>query len=73
MSGFFQNLGPTELIIIGLILIIFFGSKRIASLGKTAGEATREFKKVKKEIISATEEAKSDVEETLETDGQKED
>ncbi len=60
MLNFFKNLGPTELIIIGVILIVFFGSKKIAQLGKTAGETTRELKKVKKEFGEAANELKSD-------------
>ena len=59
MLNFLRNLGPTELIIIGVILIVFFGSKKIASLGKTAGETTKEFKKVKKEFSDAVTELKS--------------
>ena len=59
MLNFIKNLGPTELIIIGVILIVFFGSKKIAQLGKTAGETTKEFKKVKKEFGDAVSELKS--------------
>lgn len=60
MLNFLRNLGPTELIIIGVILVVFFGSKKIANLGKTAGETTRELKKVKKEFGEAVTEFKSD-------------
>ena len=65
MSGIFNNLGLTEWIVIGLILVVFFGSKKISDLGKTAGEATREFKKIKKQISSAAEEVKSDIEDEI--------
>ncbi len=65
MLNFLRNLGPTELIIIGVILIVFFGSKKIADLGKTAGETTKEFKKIKKEYTEAvTEINKGEVIET---------
>lgn len=60
MFNFIKNIGPTELIIIGVILIVFFGSKRIVELGKSAGETTKEFKKIKKEFGSAVEETKKD-------------
>lgn len=60
MSNFLGNLGPTELIIIGVILIVFFGSKKIAELGKTAGETTREFKKIKEEYGDAVTELKTE-------------
>lgn len=58
MLNFLRNLGPTELIIIGVILVVFFGSKRIVGLGKTAGETTKEFKKIKKEYSDAVTELK---------------
>jgi len=45
----FQGIGLTELIIIILVLIIFFGSKRITQLARQAGQATKELKKIKKE------------------------
>lgn len=60
MSNFLGNLGPTELIIIGVILVVFFGSKKIAELGKTAGETTREFKKIKDEYSDAVTELKTE-------------
>ncbi|KKR87638.1 MAG: Sec-independent protein translocase protein TatA [Candidatus Woesebacteria bacterium GW2011_GWB1_41_10] len=56
MLEFIRNLGPGELIIIGVILIVFFGAKKIAQLGKTAGETTKEIKKVKKELEETREE-----------------
>lgn len=56
MLNFIRNLGPTELIIIGVILIVFFGAKKIVNLGKTAGQTTKEFKKIKKEFSSTVNE-----------------
>lgn len=44
------GLGPTELIIIAVIILLLFGAKRIPEIGKGIGGAIREFKKVKKEI-----------------------
>lgn len=63
MFGFLNNIGPTELIIIGVILVVFFGAGKIAQLGKTAGETTKELKKVKKEFTNAVEDAKSEPDE----------
>ncbi len=51
MFNFLRNIGPTELIIIGVILIVFFGSKRIAELGKAGGETVKEVKKIKKDSM----------------------
>lgn len=56
MFNFIKNLGLTEVIIIVLLLVIFFGSKRMSEIAKTAGESTKELKKVKKEYQSAVSE-----------------
>ena len=69
MLNFIRNLGPTELIIIGVILIVFFGSKKIANLGKTAGETTKEFKKIKKEYSDAVVELKKGDEVEIQKEG----
>jgi sec-independent protein translocase protein TatA len=44
------GLGPTELIIIALIILLLFGAKRLPDIGKGLGGAIREFRKVKHEI-----------------------
>jgi len=40
-----MNLGPTELIIILVIVLLLFGTTRLPKLAKSLGEASREFKK----------------------------
>lgn len=40
-----RNIGSTELIVILVILLLLFGSKRLTELGKGLGEVIREFKK----------------------------
>jgi sec-independent protein translocase protein TatA len=44
------GLGPTELIIIAVIILLLFGAKRLPDIGKGLGGAIREFKNVKHEI-----------------------
>ncbi len=44
------GLGPAELIIIAVIILILFGAKKIPEIGKGLGGAVREFKNIKKEI-----------------------
>ncbi len=53
MFGFLKNIGPTELIIVALIVVIFFGAKIAAKLGKAGGETFREIKNVKKSFTEA--------------------
>ncbi len=40
-----QNIGFGELLIILLIVLLFVGAKRLPELGRSLGEAVREFKK----------------------------
>jgi len=44
------GLGPTELIIIAVIILLIFGAKRLPEIGKGLGGAISEFKKVKKDL-----------------------
>jgi len=44
------GLGPWELVIIGVILFVLFGAKRIPEIGKGLGGAVREFRGVKREL-----------------------
>ncbi len=46
------GLGPTELIIIAVIILLIFGAKRLPEIGKGLGGAIREFRNIKKEIGS---------------------
>jgi sec-independent protein translocase protein TatA len=40
----FSGIGPTELIIVLVIVLIIFGPKRLPGLGKQLGRGMREFK-----------------------------
>lgn len=51
------NLGPTELVVILLILVLLFGGTKLPGLAKGIGQSIREFKKASKE--NAEEEQKS--------------
>ena len=46
------GLGTTEILIIGGILLLIFGAKKLPDIGKGLGGAIREFKNVKKELRS---------------------
>lgn len=41
----FQNIGLTEILIIGVILVALFGGKKIPDLAKGIGKGIREFKR----------------------------
>jgi sec-independent protein translocase protein TatA len=44
------GLGSSELIVIGVIVFLIFGAKRLPEIGKGLGGAIREFRGVKKEL-----------------------
>ncbi len=51
-----QSIGTTELLVVGLIILLLFGGKKIPEFFKGLGEAVREFKKSAKD----TDETKED-------------
>ncbi|MBM4167638.1 MAG: twin-arginine translocase TatA/TatE family subunit [Ignavibacteria bacterium] len=44
------NLGATEIILILLVVLIFFGAKKIPELAQGLGKGLREFRKAAREI-----------------------
>lgn len=44
------NLGMTEILLIGLALLLFFGPSKLPELGKSLGKGIQEFKKASKAI-----------------------
>ena len=48
------GLGTPELIVIGVIVLLLFGAKRIPDIGKGLGGAIREFRDARKEVSSDT-------------------
>ncbi|MBB6613081.1 twin-arginine translocase TatA/TatE family subunit [Pontibacter sp. Tf4] len=61
---FWGGLGGTEVVLILLVVIIFFGAKRIPELARGLGKGIREFK-------DATKEIKNDVESSVKDEPQK--
>ena len=59
-----MNLGPWEIILIGLIVLLLFGGRKIPELMRGLGKGVREFKdardSVKKEIEDSISEKEKD-------------
>jgi len=49
-GGKLPSIGPTELLVIALIIMLLFGGKILNNLGKSAGETIKELRKVGKEL-----------------------
>jgi sec-independent protein translocase protein TatA len=61
------GLGTTELIVIGVIVFLIFGAKRIPEIGKGLGGAVREFRQIKKDVTHEEEGEKEGEKEKKET------
>ncbi len=46
----FGGLGPPEIIIIFLVIVLLFGGKKLPELAKGLGKGIREFKKAQTEV-----------------------
>lgn len=53
---FLGNLSTTEWVIIAVLIIVFFGSKKLTELARGLGESGKELKRVKREFHSAIKE-----------------
>lgn len=67
------NIGSKEIIIIALIIMFLFGSKKLNEWAKGIGEAGKELKKAKKEFTGAWEETDQDIKKTLDLTNKKQD
>ena len=60
IKGEIMSLGPWEIVIIMLVIILIFGGKKIPELARGLGQGIREFKKTTKEIKDEVESVKED-------------
>ena len=54
----FMNVGPTEIIIIALVVLLLFGGKKIPELMKGLGKGVKSFKEGMNEVTNLDEEEK---------------
>lgn len=52
------NVGPTEMLIIVLILLLLFGASRLAGLGAAAGKTIKEFRKAIRDVEDEVDDTK---------------
>lgn len=56
MFDFLRNLSWAEWLVIGIVIFIIFGSRRVVDASRRLGHSTKELKKVKQELNSIKEE-----------------
>jgi sec-independent protein translocase protein TatA len=61
----FGGLGGWEILLIVLVLLIFFGAKKIPELARGLGKGIREFKDATSEIKDEIEEGVKDIEKSV--------
>ena len=65
-----MSLGPWEIVIIMLVIILIFGGKKIPELARGLSNGLKEFQKttneIKDEVNTATEDMKSSIDDTEE-------
>ena len=64
MFGFFESLGPGEIILILAVVLLLFGAKRLPEMARSLGRSSREFKKGLKDGVDEDEDAKKESSET---------
>ena len=45
-----SNLGTTELVVVGIVLLVLFGGRKLPELAKGMGDAIREFRRAADEV-----------------------
>ena len=56
MFNFLNNIGPTEIIVLFAIILLFFGSRIAIGVGKASGQTLKEIKNIVSEITGTAEE-----------------
>lgn len=59
------SLGATEIILIVLVILVFFGARKIPELAKGLGQGIREFKKATREVSEDVSEEVKKIDETI--------
>ncbi|MCU0454486.1 MAG: twin-arginine translocase TatA/TatE family subunit [Bacteroidetes bacterium] len=67
----FGNLGGSELFLILLIVLVFFGAKKLPDLAKGLGQGIREFRKAAKDVQEEVEKETKKLEDSTKIDEKK--
>jgi sec-independent protein translocase protein TatA len=63
----FGNIGGSELFLILLVILVFFGAKKLPDLAKGLGQGIREFRKAAKDVQDEVEKEVKKIDEKSDT------
>jgi sec-independent protein translocase protein TatA len=63
----FGNIGGSELFLILLVILVFFGAKKLPELAKGLGQGIREFRKAAKDVQDEVEKEVKKIDEKTDT------
>ena len=63
-----MHLGPMEIALIIVVLILLFGAKKIPELARSHGRASQEYKKAKEDFLAEVNKPAEDVKDAVESD-----
>jgi sec-independent protein translocase protein TatA len=63
----FGNIGGSELFLILLVILVFFGAKKLPELAKGLGQGIREFRKAAKDVQEEVEKEVKKIDEKSDT------
>lgn len=59
------GIGTTEIIIVAIFVLVFFGAKRIPELAKGLGQGIKEFRKASSDIKKEIEDSSRDIDDAI--------
>ena len=63
-----MHLGPMEIALILIVLLLLFGAKRIPEIARSLGRASQEYKKAKDDFLAEVNKPAEDVKDAVESD-----
>ena len=63
-----MHLGPMEIFLILVVLLLLFGARRIPEIARSLGRATQEYKKAKDDFLAEVNKPAGDVKDAVESD-----
>ena len=63
-----MHLGPMEIALIILVVVLLFGAKKIPELARSLGRASQEYKKAKEDFLAEVNKPAEDMKDAISTD-----